>query len=142
MPATTQQRADEGVSLAASEARTTSDTGEVEMIRRPIAGLIAVLDVTAAATGAGDTLDVVVQTRIGSKWVDVVHFTQVVGNGGAKCHVAKVSGTEPQAMYEVGTALAAGSIRNVLGDQWRAKWTIASGTAPSFTFSVTIAPIG
>ena len=39
------------------------------------------LDVTAAATAAGDKLDVKVQTLIdGTNWVDVAYFAQVLGN--------------------------------------------------------------
>jgi hypothetical protein len=98
------------------------------------------LDVTAAATEAGDTLDVFIQTTIdGTNWIDVVHFTQVVGNGGAKRHIAKIDNTQPQAMFENGTALAAGSVRNIAGTAWRARWAIVDATTVgnvSFTFSV------
>lgn len=142
MPLGMQQRFDEGVVLAASAARIATGTGDATRMRRPFSGLVAILDVTAAATAAGDTLDVVIQTRLGDDWVDVIHFTQVVGDGGTKIHVAKLSATEPQAMFEVASALAAGSIRHLIGDEWRAKWTVASATAPSFTFSVTVVPIG
>ncbi len=98
------------------------------------------LDVTAAATEAQDTGDVFIQTTIdGSNWLDVVHFTQLLGNGGAKRFIAKVNGTEPQTMYETGTALAAGSVRNILGDQYRVRWALVDGNAnanQSFTWSV------
>lgn len=141
MPLASQQRSDEAVVLATSAARTTTATGDGARVRRPVSGVVAILEVTNAATLAGDTLDVTVQTRVGSTWLDVVAFTQVLGNGADSLqHVAKVSGGEPQAMYSTASALSAGNVRHVLGDEWRAKWTIA-GTG-TFTFAVTIAPVG
>ena len=99
-----------------------------------------VLKLTAAATEAGDTLDVFVQTRIGGDWFDIVHFTQIIGTGAdSQQHVAKVIASEPQAMYEIGTALAAGSVRHIMGDAYRARWTIvdvAVADNQSFTFEI------
>ena len=105
------------------------------------------LDVTAAATDAADKLDVYVQTMVdGTNWVDVVHFTQCAGNGGAKRYIAKIVAQVAQTQFETGTALASGAIRNLLGDKWRTRWVLTesgpggsgSGTGVvSFTFSVT-----
>ena len=98
------------------------------------------LDVTAAATEVDDTLDAFIQTTIdGTNWIDVVAFTQVLGNGGAKRHVAKILRSEPQAMFEASATLAAGSIRHILGKRYRARWVITDAGADnaSFTFSVT-----
>lgn len=95
------------------------------------------LDVTAAATAAGDTLDMFVQTTVdGTNWLDVVHFTQVLGNGGAKRFVGKITRDVAETMYETGTALGAAAVRNVFGNQYRVRYTIATATAPSFTVSV------
>jgi hypothetical protein len=107
-------------------------------------GIVFVLDVTAAATAAGDTLDVAVQTLIdGTNYVDVVAFTQCVGNGGAKRHIAKINADVAQAMFEVGSALAAGNVRNILGDAWRVKYTqVDDGDQNAiFTFKVTALPM-
>jgi len=106
-------------------------------------GMAFVLDVTAAATDAGDTLDVKVQCRMdGTNWIDVASFTQVLGNGGAKRHVAKVSADAAQTMFS-DAALAAGSVRNLVGEVWRVIYTQAdAGTAnASFTFGVTACPM-
>lgn len=48
--------------------------------------LIAVLDLTAAATDVGDTLDVYLDTSFdgGASFVNIGHFTQMLGNGGVK----------------------------------------------------------
>ena len=106
-------------------------------------GYVFILDVTAAATDAGDTLDVAVQTLVdGTNYVDVVAFTQCTGSGGAKRHIAKINADTAQAMFEVGAALTAGNIRNILGDAWRVKYTqVDANSNGSFTFKVTALPM-
>jgi len=134
----------EVVTLAASEART--ETGNTSSsVRLPNArGFAFALDVTAAATDASDTLDVFVQTKIdGTNWVDVLAFTQVTGNGGTKRHIGTINPTNATTMFENGSALSAGSVRHITGDEWRVRWSIddqASDDA-SFTFSVTVCPM-
>jgi hypothetical protein len=106
---------------------------------RPPNGLLVELDVTAAAAAVGDTLDVFVQTMLdGVNWVDIVHFTQVLGNGGAKRYFAVLAPNAGQAMFENASALAVSTIRNILGDQYRVRYTIVDGGAhgQSFTFAV------
>lgn len=120
--------------------------GAATFLPRPRMGMAFELDVTAAAAAVGDTLDVKIQTTLdgsGATWVDVVHFTQVLGNGGAKRFYAKLVGGVAEAMYEDHTAsLAAGSIKNHLGDNWRYTYTIVDGGAhgQSFTFSIHAIP--
>lgn len=112
-------------------------------IRRPAAGVVAVLDLTSAASASGDTLDVYLQTRIDAAWVDVVHFTQVLGDGAdALRFVAKLSAAEAQTMFEAGASLAAGSVRHIFGDEWRVRYTVVAAGTGTFTFNVWIAPIG
>jgi len=131
--------------LLASAARTAAGTVNEAAIRlpRPLAALCLILDVTAAATDVGDTLDVKVQTKLdGTNWLDVAAFTKVLGNGGAKRHVAKIACGAAEAMF-ADTVLAAGSVRNLLGDEWRVVHAIVdSGDAnQSFTFAVTAIPM-
>lgn len=104
--------------------------------------LLLVLDVTAAATDAADTLDVVIQTSIGAAAVkDCCYFTQVLGNGGAKCHVAKIVVPVAETMYSY-AALAAGNIKNILGDTINCKYTMVDADGDgSFTFSVSAVPL-
>lgn len=131
------------VTLLASAARVASGTTVATPIRISDAanGVILELDVTAAATVAGDTLDVTVQTRSdNANWVDVCHFTQILGNGGAKRYFAALNAGQAMTMFEKGTALAAGSQRNLVGDDWAVVWTVVSSSAPSFTFSLTACP--
>lgn len=127
--------------VEASSAKTATSTGNTAQTWMARDGAATFqLDVTAAATDAGDLLDVFVQTTLdGTNWVDVAHFTQVLGNGGAKRHFMKINATEPQATFENATALAAGAVRNMVGTSWRARWVVVdAGTVNvSFTFSVT-----
>lgn len=130
----------DAVALLASGARTdTAGTNTTAVVLpRPENAVILSLDVTAAATAAGDTLDVKVQTLIdGSTWVDVCYFTQVLGDGGAKLHIAKLLGQTAQAMFS-NAALTAGNVRHLFGDSWRVNYVIVDATTDdaSFTFSV------
>lgn len=100
------------------------------------------LNVTSAATAAGDTLDVYLQASSdgGTTWDDVAHFTQVLGNGGAKKYLIRWQGeiapTTAQAAPQDG-ALAAGVAQGPHGNLWSVKWVVASASAPLFTFTVT-----
>ena len=102
-----------------------------------------VLDVSAAATDAADTLDVKVQTKIdGTNWLDVIHFTQVVGNGGTKRYIEKLMADVACAGFENAAALGAGNTRDLLGDEWRVAYVqVDADTDASFTFSVTACPM-
>jgi hypothetical protein len=130
--------------LLSSAARTVTAGTNGDAVYLPDAanGYAFILDVTAASTDAGDTLDAQVQTLIGDTWVPVCSFTQCLGNGGAKQHIGKVSSNGAQTMFEASAALAAGSIRNLCGDQYRVRWVIVDADADaSFTFSVKALPM-
>ena len=122
-------------------------TGSSVRMPLPPNGMVFVLDVTTVATFASDKLDVTVQTRIDNAaavgtWHDVVQFTQVLGNGGTKQYVEKITSAAIEAGYESGTALAAGTVRNIIGDEWRVQYTLTDASeSMSFTFSVTACPM-
>ena len=128
--------------LLESAARTVTAGANGDAVYLPDAhnGYAFVLSLTAAATDVGDTLDAQVQTSLdgGTTWTPIASFTQCLGNGGAKVHIAKVSSNGAVTMFENAAALAAGSIRNLCGDQYRVRWVIVDADADaSFTFSVT-----
>lgn len=127
--------------LLASAAQTATSTGEdaVYLSDAPN-GYAFIVDLTAATSAAADTLDLFVQTKIGSFWVDVVHFTQMVGDGGALRYVSKVTAALAEAEFENGAALGAAGVRDLIGDQWRVRYVIVNDTDPSFTFSVVAIP--
>lgn len=110
-----------------------------------ISAMGAVMDLTAAATEAGDLLDAYVQTTLdGTNWVDVIHFTQCTGDGGAKRYFAKVGAPTAETMFENASALSASAIRNLLGEIWRARWVVTDVTTTSnasFTFTITLSPM-
>ena len=131
----------QGVVLLASGARTETGTGNAVEGLGEFKTLFCELDVTAAATISGDTLDVFVQTSVdGTNWVDVMHFTQILGNGGAKRYFAKIIHDAALTEFENGAALGAAAARAIIGGKYRVRWDVAdTGTAgdASFTFSVT-----
>jgi hypothetical protein len=104
--------------------------------------IICILDVTAAATDANDTLDVYVDVSLdGVLWLNAIHFTQVVGTGGAKSFYAILDPSAPgTSVIDATSDAAAGAVRPALwGPQLRGRWTTVDGGSDadmSFTFSV------
>lgn len=107
------------------------------------------LTVSAAATEAGDTLDVYVQHSIdgGTTYDDFLHFTQVLGNGGAKKFLAswfRNMAPESELKPPADATLAAGALQGPVGDLWRIKWIIVDANAnanQSFTFKLDAVPV-
>lgn len=105
--------------------------------------MLAVLDVTAAATDAGDTLDVYLDTSFdgGVTWVNIGHFTQVLGNGGAKRLIMSFKAA-PIAASNCVVATADQTAGNALqigfGDRFRYRAACANTSTVdnSFTFSL------
>lgn len=112
-----------------------------------ILSALFVLDVTSAAAGAGDLLDVFLQhspDETAAWWDDFVRFTQVLGNGGAKRFIAswRRDGALPESEMRApadGT-MAAGVLNGPVGPRWRIRWIVTNGGGPSFTFSVRMTP--
>ncbi len=99
-------------------------TGEITVNKQHVAAEFILL-LTNVATDADDTLDVFIQALIGGTWVDVVHFTQILGNGtDSQTHVAKIVASEPQAAYLTSSALASGAVRHILSSKYRVRWTV------------------
>lgn len=137
----------DATTLLASTTETATDNNQATPVKLASLanGFVFVLDVTAAATEAGDLLDVFVQTKAdGTNFVDVVHFTQVLGNGGAKRFYAKINADVVMTEFENATALGAAAVRDIIGDEWAIRWAITdvatTGNA-SFTFSVIACPM-
>lgn len=136
------------ITLFSSAARAGVTTGtygtavDLCLAQKPIQALCFCFDLTASGTDNGDHLDVYVQTSLdlGVSWTDVVHFTQIVGDVGAvKTYYAKVTAAGAETMYEIGSALSAAGVRNIIGNQIRGKYVVVdAGTAnATFTFSLT-----
>lgn len=102
------------------------------------------LNVTSAAAAAGDTLDVYIQASCdnGTTWDDFIHFTQVLGNGGAKKELFRWQGMIAPTTANAApadAALAVGIKQGPHGSVWRVKYVVVDGGAhgQAFTFSVT-----
>lgn len=139
------------LTLVPSSARTTSGNSGILQVSLRLDRLSAgafVLDVSAAAAAAGDTLDVYVQSVINGDqgspwWDDFIHFTQVLGNGGAKrIHALWLRDYAPATQLGAvqDAAMAAGVLNGPIGDSIRVKWVIG-GATPSFTFSLGVNPV-
>lgn len=127
--------------LAASAARTASASGTSTLVGGYVKRCLLVLDVTASATAAGDTLDVYVDVSPdGSKWLNAVHFATQAGDGAAKTEFAVLDPTNPGTATVVATSDAAsGVVRpGAFGKYMRARWALvdAGGGDTSHTFSV------
>lgn len=128
----------------AAPSSTTSEAYRVPEDVNPFVEAEFILDVTAAATAAGDTLDVYVDfSPDGVLWVNAIHFTQVLGNGGAKREIAKINANTglatPTAPLSVAADAASGAVRNISLFEWvryRAVSVDATTDDGSFTYSL------
>ncbi len=132
--------------LVASAARTTSSTTAVLLSKAldqaPIDSAVFQLSVSALASNATDTLDVIVQHSIdGSNWDALCHFPQVKGNDAAgqirMQYVRREVTIESRSLDSIG---AAGTVyHGPIGANLRVEHVIANGSgSASFTFAVTM----
>lgn len=132
------------VTLLASEARTASGSGSTVSVPKGTKALLFLLDVTAAAKDVGDLLDVYVRDSFdGVVFTDMVRFTQVLGNGGAKKYYAVVNlrATPTTGMGPVqDCVMSAGARQGPCGPTLRAEYVIMPDGDPtadqSFTFEL------
>ncbi len=99
-----------------------------------------IIDVTAAATDVGDTLNITIETQIGAKWHPVYQATEFLGNGGAKIEssdkILPLANGGHDASF-AGT-LAANASLDVIGTAWRVAYVVVDADSNSaFTFTVT-----
>lgn len=88
-------------------------------------------NVTAAATEAGDTLDVYVDLSLNAiTWFNAIHYTQMLGNGGAKIFVAQLTHpTAGVADINVTADAAANAVRNLWAPHVRVGWATTDANA-------------
>ena len=131
-------------SAQAAAGTVTSDKFRIEEDASPFSEVTFVLDVTAAATEVGDTLDVYIDVSpdAGDTWINAVHFNQVLGNGGAKKFVAKLNSgdllNDPDATLDVSSDAAVSVVRNIgCTDTVRYRGVMVDANANgSFTYSI------
>lgn len=134
----------ETLRASAAVATATTDTGTAVKMQRVFTEAIILLDVTVAGTDADDTLDVYIDVSPdgGTTWVNVGHFTQVLGNGGAKTYVMALRADNPgaTAVFDVTSDAGAGATRQIgLADRIRYRGVTVDPTGANigFTYSVT-----
>lgn len=106
---------------------------------------IVILDITASATDAGDTLDVMIDVSWdgGTVWYNAIHFTQQAGNGSAAKEMAMLDAaaylSDPDAVLAVTADAGSGVVRQgLVGPLMRVRSTVVrvTGTDEAHTFSV------
>lgn len=115
--------------------------------RQNVTEATATLDVTAAATEAGDTFDVYIDTSFdgGVTFVNIGHFTQVVGNGGAKRYIMAFKAAPITASNSVAATAdqsASAALQIGFGDRFRYRAVLVAATTTgneSFTWSLKMA---
>jgi hypothetical protein len=121
------------------QAGATTVNGTVQSFREAWREATVLLKVTAAATLAGDTLDVYVDTTYdgGLTFINLGHFTQVLGNGGAKTIAMTLRNDSPGATdtVDVSADAVAGATR-LLGMGGALRYRAISVGTGSFTFGV------
>ncbi len=119
-----------------------SDEKDLQSVILEARGIMFCLDITDTAELVGDTLDVYIQQKINGVWDDLVHFPQVLGNGGAKNEIAIMNFADPPTsdFHEVqdgvlaANSLVKGPIMSIL----REKHVIAGGAGKSFVYGVNV----
>jgi len=120
-------------------------TGSSVRLPRYTAAAEVLLNCSAAATGATDTGNVYVQASAdnGTTWDDVISFTQLLGNGGAKKFLARWNALQAPTTATAAPAiatLAAGTVaQGPHGLLWRVQTVLVNVTSVSFTIRVTAA---
>ncbi len=112
-------------------------------LQQPWKELLVQLDVTAAATDATDTLDVYIDMSLdgGTKWHNIIHFTQVLGNGGVKTFVGVIKNDNPgaSAVFATTSDASAGATRQIgFGDRLRARAVTVDASTQNIGFTYSI----
>jgi hypothetical protein len=128
----------------AAQATAGTVTGADYVLDQKYQELVATLNVTVAGTDVGDTLDVYIDTSFdgGTTYVNLGHFTQVLGNGGAKTFVLVIKNDNPgsSAVFNVASDAAAGVTRQIgFGNIVRYRGVMVDANANGgFTYEVKI----
>lgn len=98
-----------------------------------------ILACTDVATDALDTLDVYIDTLYGTAWINAVHFTQIIGtDANTTSFFATVMPENLGVSTNITADCAVGTVRGIVGSQWRARWVVIDADADaSFIWSLT-----
>jgi hypothetical protein len=144
------QKSERGVNLEQGEAitlltvvdggDTAGTNGTAVAILGERVAYVWILNITDADSAAGDTLDVYVDTLFGTAtWINVAHFTQVLGNGADTLSYYTITvPTNMTTTDDTTSDCAAGVARGVVGSQFRGRYVIVDGGAHGENFSFTL----
>ena len=134
------------VELLASGVRTATGgtNGETFIVGAGFGQAEFILALTNAEDDVDDTLDVYIDSQVGDgTWVNIVHFTQILGNGADALKFVAICPRTGTAVEENVTSdvAAGGTPRNFIGDRVRVRYVIVdpSGADATFTFKVVAA---
>ena len=104
--------------------------------------MVVTLDVTAAATAAGDILDVYVDTSFdgATTWVNLGRFTRVLGNGGVKKFImsfAAIPLTSSNSVVFGADQSESAALQIGFGDNIRYRGITTESDTVAFTYLVT-----
>ena len=127
--------------LSGNEEGSAQQIGQSLKSGKPFTQLTVVLNLTALASAdVGDTLDVYIDTSHdgGTTWMNLAHFTQILGNGSIKKQVVTINGIAAAAMVTVTADAASGAVRDIgFFDTIRYRSDIAyAGSNASFTWTL------
>lgn len=127
----------ETVTLLPATTATTSATATGNVVDLGFMQQMRCVLAVTAISGAGPTLNVRLQTQVGTEWDDYASFTQATATGVWTVAIdTQTVSTSPAHVIADGT-LAAGTVhQGAAGQRWRVKYTTA-GTFTAATFSVT-----
>ena len=132
------------VNLLASASRTSSASGAdvTSDLIKEASALLLIVNVTAQS-GTTPTLDLAIQAKIGTNYVNLARFSQYGAATGLKgINVKRDLAFSTELVPASDPAVGSGLLVNNhdLLDTLRAKWLLG-GTTPNYTFSVDIYPI-
>jgi len=126
--------------VAGSETGTEANSG-AHKHQKIYTAAVFFLDVTALANDVNDTLDVYIDVSLdgGTSWINAIHFPQILGNGSAAKHVAKLNHSIATPLHVVTADLAANAARQIgLGTMIRYRGDVVDPTGSNATFTYTL----
>lgn len=134
--------AESTITLAASAVRVADGNGTAYETNGKRIAYDVVCSFTNKATDSTDKMDVFVDVLIDTLWVNVIHFTQALGDGTDSQveHACITPANQNTTVTAVTSDCASGVCRpGITGSQIRARWDFTDGGgggAATFTFSV------
>lgn len=123
----------------------TANSTSAAHLQIPPNAMVFGLKVLGSASSTSGTLDMAVQTRLrgSTDFVDVLAFTQITTPSTVVAiHYGKICAGSTIPTFAAASSLAAGGVRHMLGDEYRARYTATAATSTiNWTAEVTAIPM-